>query len=113
MTTIKINIMNSEEMRKCSCCKCTQLLEYFKINRKGEYNKTCIRCADIAKKKRVLNRCIHGRTKTQCRECGGTNYCEHDKRKVRCVECGGASICEHKKERRRCKECQKVKQKKK
>jgi len=30
------------------------LLEYFKINRKGEYNKTCLKCAEARKHKRDI-----------------------------------------------------------
>ena len=32
------------ELMRCSRCKCTILLEYFSINRKGEYYKTCDKC---------------------------------------------------------------------
>jgi hypothetical protein len=35
----------SETLKRCSCCKSTQLLEtYFTKNRKGEYYKTCNSC---------------------------------------------------------------------
>lgn len=40
----------AKELKRCSGCKSTMLLEYFKINRKGEYNKTCIQCAERRKK---------------------------------------------------------------
>ena len=34
------------ELRKCSRCRSVIELKYFGINRKGEYNKTCINCLD-------------------------------------------------------------------
>ena len=37
------------ELRKCSRCRSVIELKYFGINRKGEYNKTCINCLDKAK----------------------------------------------------------------
>ena len=39
--------MITNELRKCSCCGCTMLLEtYFSKNRKGEYLKTCNICRE-------------------------------------------------------------------
>lgn len=44
--------MTSQELRKCSCCSCTMLLEtYFSKNRKGEYLKTCLSCRERFKKR--------------------------------------------------------------
>jgi hypothetical protein len=34
------------ELKKCSRCRSEIELKYFGINRKGEYNKTCINCLD-------------------------------------------------------------------
>ena len=42
--------MTTNELKKCSGCKTLILLKYFKINRKGDYNKTCLSCADKRKK---------------------------------------------------------------
>jgi hypothetical protein len=39
--------------------------------------------------------CEHGRSKSRCKECGGSGLCEHGRRKYRCKECGGSGICEH------------------
>ncbi|ARF12360.1 hypothetical protein Klosneuvirus_5_30 [Klosneuvirus KNV1] len=36
-------------LRKCSCCKSEKLLKYFKVNVKGEYNKTCLQCSERRK----------------------------------------------------------------
>ena len=49
--------------------------------------------------------CEHNRERCRCKECGGTYICKHNKRRSDCKECGGASICEHNRERRICKEC--------
>ena len=78
---------NSETLRRCSCCKCTILLKFFKINRKGLHLKTCTPCR--VRKKANADR----------------NKCEHKKRRERCKECGGGSICEHKIQRQQCKNC--------
>ena len=53
----------------------------------------------------VSNKCEHGKRKSRCKECGGSEICEHNKRKSRCKECGGSQICEHNKVRSHCKEC--------
>jgi hypothetical protein len=49
--------------------------------------------------------CVHGRTRSECKECGGSGICEHGRRRSRCKECGGSGICEHGRERSKCKEC--------
>ena len=50
-------------------------------------------------------RCEHGRVRSTCKECGGSQICEHGRRRSQCKECGGGSICEHGRVRRQCKEC--------
>ena len=52
-----------------------------------------------------MSKCEHGKRKSRCKECGGSEICEHGKRKSRCKECGGSEICEHGKRKSRCKEC--------
>uniref|UniRef100_A0A0G4HC16 CBM20 domain-containing protein n=1 Tax=Chromera velia CCMP2878 TaxID=1169474 RepID=A0A0G4HC16_9ALVE len=49
--------------------------------------------------------CLHGRVRSQCKECGGRSICEHGRIRSRCKECGGGGICEHGRIRSRCKEC--------
>jgi len=49
--------------------------------------------------------CEHGRGKYRCKQCGGSQICKHDKRKSECVECKGGSICEHKRLKYNCKPC--------
>ena len=53
--------------------------------------------------KRLL--CEHGKRKTQCIECGGSQICEHGKQKVQCRQCGGSQICEHGKRKAQCRQC--------
>lgn len=50
-------------------------------------------------------KCIHGKTRVLCKECGSNSYCIHNKLRTRCVECGGGSICEHHRRRADCKLC--------
>ena len=49
--------------------------------------------------------CIHGKNKKNCKECGGLNICIHGKIKSYCKECGGSQICIHGKRKSNCKEC--------
>ena len=51
--------------------------------------------------------CEHGRQRSQCKECGGSEICEHGRRRSECKECGGSQICEHGRHRSKCKECKK------
>jgi len=50
-------------------------------------------------------KCTHGKVKSRCRECGGSQICEHDKRRTHCKSCGGSQICEHSREKNKCREC--------
>ena len=54
---------------------------------------------------KVCSACPHGRRRSECKECGGSEICEHGRRRSQCKECGGASICEHGRRRSACKEC--------
>lgn len=49
--------------------------------------------------------CIHGKQKSFCKECGGSQICIHNRQKSRCKECGGIGICVHNKIKSYCKEC--------
>ena len=49
--------------------------------------------------------CIHGRRKTACKDCGGSLFCSHGRQKSRCKDCGGVSICCHGRRRSQCKDC--------
>jgi len=72
---------------------------YYKKNRKGEFNKTCITCAN-----RKL--CVHKIRKDRCKDCGGSQICKHGREKYTCKECGGKGICSHNNQKAICKECQ-------
>jgi hypothetical protein len=52
-----------------------------------------------------MSKCEHGKRKSRCVDCGGSEICEHNKIKSRCIECGGESICEHQKRKDNCREC--------
>ena len=52
--------------------------------------------------------CEHGRWRSQCKECGGSQICEHDRVRSQCKECGGSQICGHGRRRCTCKECKKM-----
>ena len=52
-----------------------------------------------------MSKCEHGRQKSRCVLCGGSEICEHGKRKSRCILCGGSEICEHKRIKSQCKLC--------
>ena len=55
--------------------------------------------------RRVRKRCPHGKLKSFCKDCGGSQICPHDKLKKNCRECGGSAFCEHDKFKSKCKEC--------
>jgi hypothetical protein len=57
------------------------------------------------KKPRKVTKCEHGKRKSRCVDCGGSEICEHKKIKGGCRECKGSSFCEHDRQRSRCKEC--------
>ena len=91
------------ELRKCTRCKCNMMLSYFDANEKtGILKKTCRKCLEKQKKR---NNCPHGRRKSQCKECGGSEICEHNRIRSYCKECGGSQFCEHGRIRNTCKEC--------
>jgi hypothetical protein len=63
-----------------------------------------ITIAAAEKPKYVVPKCLHGRQKYQCRDCG-TGLCEHDRRRRDCRQCKGTAICEHDTMRRNCRQC--------
>jgi len=52
-----------------------------------------------------MSKCIHGKNKYFCKECGGSQICIHSKNISKCKECGGSQICIHDKQKSKCKEC--------
>ena len=53
----------------------------------------------------IVKKCEHGKRKSRCVVCGGSEICNHNKRRARCIDCGGGSICEHNKNRINCIAC--------
>ena len=49
--------------------------------------------------------CEHGRRRTQCVQCGGSEICEHKRQRHNCIKCKGSQICEHNQQRLSCKTC--------
>jgi tRNA(Ile2) C34 agmatinyltransferase TiaS len=47
------------------------------------------------KKLKWKNVCPHNRTKTACKECGGSSFCEHGRMNYRCKDCKGVAICKN------------------
>ncbi len=58
-----------------------------------------------SKRKKNIKKCEHGKIKSRCRICGGSQFCEHNKRKDNCRQCNGSSFCEHNKRKNDCKQC--------
>jgi hypothetical protein len=54
-------------------------------------------------------RCIHGKEKTYCKDCGGGSICVHGIRRSFCKQCGGSQICQCGKRKSLCKTCSKRK----
>ena len=90
---------------KCNVCKCYWKPTDADIKPSGLVSKSCTKCKEYQKEKRRKNKCEHGKIKSQCIPCGGSQICEHNRRKSRCVECGGSQICEHDKRKNECIEC--------
>ncbi len=60
---------------------------------------------EVLKKKYKKTICVHGKRKTRCIKCGGSDFCIHEKRKSRCKQCGGSEICIHQIIKTTCKTC--------
>ncbi len=89
------------ERKKCNRCKMNMTLDKFNKKRDDSYMKLCIEC--LVKSR--ASKCSHGRRKSQCKDCGGSEICEHNRRRSTCKECGGNQICEHDRRRSTCKNC--------
>ena len=77
------------------CKYCELWLEEDKFYK---YRKLC--CKSCIK---IRIKCVHGRRKSQCKECGN-GYCEHGRWKSQCKECG-KGYCEHGRRKNQCKDC--------
>ena len=50
-------------------------------------------------------KCEHGKEKSRCVKCHGSQICEHGRRKQGCKACNGSQICEHARQKSQCKAC--------
>ena len=55
--------------------------------------------------KRKHKLCEHGRRKSECKFCGGSEVCQHMRRRRSCKDCHGSQFCIHGKIRQVCKPC--------
>ena len=97
--------MEETKNPKCNRCKCYWKPDETDIKSSGLYAKSCKKCREHQKQLRNKNKCSHNKTKTQCRDCGGSQICEHNRRKTECKDCGGSQICEHNRRKSQCKDC--------
>src|SRR5437016_10596061 len=90
------------------CNACNKNLPFSDFQSEKDNNKTymtCKRCRDMKTKNQNKNKCLHGKRKERCVECGGNSLCLHKKIKGRCVECGGSESCIHDIVKGNCKLC--------
>ena len=94
------------DLIKCSKCGCKKLEKFYSNNPNTEIRyKLCDPCRAKHRENRKKNKCEHGKEKSQCKPCGGSQICEHGKNKSYCKPCGGSAFCEHGKEKATCKPC--------
>ena len=96
---------------KCNYCKVYLPIHKFSKRRTEKYYKSCDECREKQKIERDKNKCEHGRQRSQCKECDGSQICIHGRQRSKCKECGGVSICEHGRQRIQCKDCMNDEQK--
>ena len=65
------------------------------IEKRKEYNKLYYQ----------KNKCEHGKQKSACKICGGSQICEHDRNKYKCKDCKGIQYCQHERIKYKCKDC--------
>lgn len=99
--------MSSDEPQriKCNRCKMNLTVDKFKMKRDDTYMKGCMECNQKDVEWRKNNRCEHGKNKSACKACGGSQICKHGRMKQVCKDCKGVSICEHNRVRSTCKDC--------
>ena len=101
-------MMTTEERKKCNRCKVKLILTEFKQKRDGTLMKQCMQCNIKKRENRKINKCPHGRIKSQCNEgdCNGSAFCIHGRMKANCNEgdCNGSNICIHGRQKSQCNE---------
>ena len=55
--------------------------------------------------KKKSGTCEHGRTRSQCKPCGGKGICVHGRQRYFCFPCGGKGMCVHGRQRHKCRPC--------
>jgi hypothetical protein len=55
--------------------------------------------------KKKSGKCEHGRTRSQCKPCGGKGICVHGRQRYFCFPCGGKGMCVHGRQRHKCRPC--------
>jgi len=74
-----------ESFRKCTHCKKNYDLEHY--TKGNKILKTCLKCRNCYKKSQNKTKCIHGKKKALCKDCGGVGICIHSKQKSGCKLC--------------------------
>ena len=74
-----------EQIRKCTSCKKNYDLEHY--TKGNRILNQCLKCRNVAKKSMNKTKCIHGRIKYSCIDCGGGGICLHNKHKSNCKKC--------------------------
>ena len=97
----KTQVTGKKRKIETSCPKCLLL----SLSLGSEYKGCSCKKNEAPKKKKVKKKCIHGKQKRYCKECGGSAYCTHGKQKQFCKECGSSAYCTHGQHKAYCKKC--------
>ena len=76
----------------CTRCKVNLTVDKFKMKRNGNFMKHCIECNAKIKQYRT---CLHGKRRTRCFICGGSEVCEHKRRYDKCKDCNLLGYIHH------------------
>ena len=90
------------EKKQCTRCKKDLEISFFNL-RRGQLTRWCVKRLDICKRSRQRTKCEHGRQRSHCKACGGSEICGHNKIRSHCKTCGGSEVCRHNKIRSHCK----------
>ena len=93
------------KMEKKQCTKYKHFLFSKSKKKTSQLTKCCVKCLENYKKSRQQTKCKHGRQRSRCKDCGGSQICEHNKIKSQCKDCGRSGICEHGRQKSQCKDC--------
>jgi len=79
-------ITMAEQWIKCASCKVRTNVVDFTV-KKDKRNKSCKTCCEKAVAYQHLLKCEHGRQKSRCIECNGSEVCQHQMRRKNCKQC--------------------------